>query len=92
MKLDDDISTVLPEWKDRSVLVGFESDDGKPILEKATGKMTLQMLISHQSGLGYPFMRQELQQFIEYERSRGTIKSELIVRLPFGSILKDELN
>jgi CubicO group peptidase (beta-lactamase class C family) len=98
LSLDDDISTVLPEWKERSVLVGFEGEsaDSKPILEKATGKMSLQMLLSHQSGLGYPFMRQDLQQFIDYERNRGTIKSELIVGRPSDPLVmcgaKDKLN
>lgn len=38
--LDEDISRVLPEWKDPEILVGF-NDAGEPILKKAKNKLTL---------------------------------------------------
>lgn len=44
LKLDDDVSTILPELKDIDVLVGFENgEDGKekPILKKNTKVITL---------------------------------------------------
>jgi CubicO group peptidase (beta-lactamase class C family) len=42
IKLDDDITTVLPEWKDAVILTGFdENNDGKPILVKAKNPITL---------------------------------------------------
>jgi len=38
--LDDDVSTILHEWKDAQVLQGF-SEDGKPQLRRAKNKLTL---------------------------------------------------
>lgn len=47
LKLDDDVSTILPELKDMNVLIGFENgDDGKekPILKKNTKTVTLRLV------------------------------------------------
>lgn len=38
--LDDDVSSVLHEWKDAEILEGFD-ESGKPILHKAKNKITL---------------------------------------------------
>lgn len=38
--LDDDVSTILHEWKDAQILEGF-SEDGKPQLRRAKNKLTL---------------------------------------------------
>ncbi|KAF5339239.1 hypothetical protein D9758_013306 [Tetrapyrgos nigripes] len=39
--LDEDITRVLPEWKDRQILTGFEEGTGKPILRPSVKEMTL---------------------------------------------------
>ncbi|KAL1863014.1 hypothetical protein Daus18300_008170 [Diaporthe australafricana] len=44
LKLNEDISTVLPEWKDPKILVGFNDKD------------EAQHLLTHSSGMAYPFM------------------------------------
>jgi len=44
LNLDEDVSTILPELKDKDILTGFENDpDGKekPILVKNTKTITL---------------------------------------------------
>jgi CubicO group peptidase (beta-lactamase class C family) len=44
LNLDEDVSTILPELKDKDILTGFENDpDGKekPILVKNTKIITL---------------------------------------------------
>ncbi|KAF3407121.1 Acyltransferase LovD [Talaromyces pinophilus] len=51
LNLDDDVSGILPEWKYPQILVGFEEDSGKPILKDAKNKLTLRMLLTHQTGL-----------------------------------------
>jgi CubicO group peptidase (beta-lactamase class C family) len=38
--LDDDVSSVLHEWKDAEILDGFD-ESGKPKLRKAKNKITL---------------------------------------------------
>lgn len=39
--LDQDITTVLPEWKDPDILTGFDEETGEPILLKAKNKITI---------------------------------------------------
>lgn len=42
VKLDDEISTWLPEWKDALILKGFDGENNdKPILEKAQNPILL---------------------------------------------------
>lgn len=40
VNLDDDVSSILVELKDKEVLTGFD-EHGKPILKKAENKITL---------------------------------------------------
>jgi len=46
ISLDEDITRVLPEWKDPNLLEGFEPGSGKPILRKAKNKLTLRYISS----------------------------------------------
>lgn len=39
--LDEDVTRLLPELKDIDILKGFEHESEKPILVKATKKITL---------------------------------------------------
>ncbi|GAM42469.1 D-aminoacylase [Talaromyces pinophilus] len=57
---------ILPEWKNPQILVGFEDDSGKPILKDAKNKLTLRMLLTHQTGLGYGFSHPELARYCKY--------------------------
>ncbi|KAL3428511.1 beta-lactamase family protein [Phlyctema vagabunda] len=60
--LDDDVSDVLHEWKDAEILEGF-GEDGKPILRRAKNKITLRLLLSHSSGIGYDVIEPKLIQW-----------------------------
>lgn len=83
--LDDDIATILPEWKDRNLLLGFEQSTGAPILEKIDDKISLRMLLTHSSGLGYAFIDEEFAQFVEYKVKQGwKVESQLLVRSAFS--------
>ncbi len=39
--LDDDVSTVLPEFKDIQILTGFKEGTGEAVLKRAENKVTL---------------------------------------------------
>lgn len=93
LHLDDDISTILPEFKDPEILLGFEEVTGKPILERTKGKITLRMLLTHQSGMGYTFMQPKLEQFAKYTKIGGAMGNGLVVCisnwiLPMSRVLK----
>lgn len=66
LNLDDDVSSILPEFKNPQILVGFEDDSGKPILKDAKNKLTLRLLLTHQTGLGYGFSQPELIRYCKY--------------------------
>ncbi|KAH6713591.1 beta-lactamase/transpeptidase-like protein [Leptodontidium sp. MPI-SDFR-AT-0119] len=51
--LDEDVTRLLPELKDIDILRGFEDGTEKPILVKATKKITLRHLLTHSSGIAY---------------------------------------
>ncbi|KAF1810236.1 beta-lactamase [Eremomyces bilateralis CBS 781.70] len=61
--LDEDISRILPEFKDPQILVRVE--DGKPTLVPAKNKITLRHLLTHSSGLGYTVMSPNLMAYAE---------------------------
>ena len=50
LKLDEDISVVLPEWKDPQIITGFD-DAGNAQLTPAKEKITLRRLLTHSSGI-----------------------------------------
>lgn len=55
LSLTGDLSTVAPELGAKQILTGF-SDEGEPLLEPQTRGITLEMLLSHSSGLVYHFL------------------------------------
>lgn len=78
LHLDDDISTILSQWQQPSILLGFDDATGAPILQEAKEKITLRMLLTHQNGMGYAFIRPDLKKYLEYKDTQETA-SELIV-------------
>jgi hypothetical protein len=67
LKLDEDISPIIPEFKTPLILTGFEPDSGKPILQPAKNKITLRMLLNHSSGLCLPMMNNALIRWAKHE-------------------------
>ena len=55
LTLDGDLSSVAPDLTSKQVITGF-ADDGSPVLEAPARPITLEMLLSHSSGLCYHFM------------------------------------
>lgn len=62
LKLDEDISSILPAWKDPEILTGFDSN-GKPTLVKAKQTITLRRLLTHSSGMCYSGMDPRIGQY-----------------------------
>ncbi|TDZ61508.1 Acyltransferase mlcH [Colletotrichum trifolii] len=50
-----DISSILPEWKDPKILTGFD-EKNEAQFRPAKRFITLRQLLTHSSGLAYPFM------------------------------------
>jgi CubicO group peptidase (beta-lactamase class C family) len=71
--LDEDVTRILPEWKDADILTGFD-DEGKPKLVKAKNTITLRKLLSHSSGMGYDLMDPNL---IKWRETRGEPQKSL---------------
>ncbi|EGE85725.1 hypothetical protein RJZ56_000207 [Blastomyces dermatitidis] len=72
--LDDDVGKVVPELAELEILEGFE-EDGKPIVRKASKKLTLRRLLTHSSGFAYHLTRENLQKWNAYQR-RDTTKMD----------------
>ena len=72
LKLDDDVATYLPQWKDRPVVSKFNAADGSFETRPAKRAMTIRHLLTHTSGIGYGFSSPTLAKIME-----KTKKSEL---------------
>ncbi len=46
MKLDEDVSQILPELKDIEIITGFDESTGKPILKMPSNPITLRSVYS----------------------------------------------
>ncbi|KUJ17353.1 beta-lactamase class C and other penicillin binding protein [Mollisia scopiformis] len=82
LKLDDDVSTILPELKDMDVLVDFETGPhgkDKPVLKKNTKTVTLRNLLTHTSGLSYDVFNPVL---MRYRATQGIQPSLYVTRPP----------
>ncbi|KAJ5620181.1 hypothetical protein N7510_004165 [Penicillium lagena] len=55
LSLTGDLSSVAPELAAKQVITGFSDDGETPLLEPANRPITLEMLLSHSSGLCYYF-------------------------------------
>ncbi|OBT51055.1 hypothetical protein VE04_07794, partial [Pseudogymnoascus sp. 24MN13] len=68
--LDADVSSVLPEFANPDVFIKF-NDAGEPTYEKAIKKITIRMLLTHQSGMGYNFFHPYIQQIRDFKEKAG---------------------
>ncbi|KAH6965943.1 beta-lactamase/transpeptidase-like protein, partial [Fusarium venenatum] len=55
LTLKGDLSTVAPELAEKKVLTGWSEND-EPLLEDASQKITLEMLLTHSAGATYDFL------------------------------------
>lgn len=56
LTLTGDLSSVAPELAAKHVITGFSDDGETPLLEPPARPITLQMLLTHSSGVGYYFI------------------------------------
>jgi CubicO group peptidase (beta-lactamase class C family) len=55
LNLDDPISEHVPEFVGKPVMTAFNAEAGTYATRPATGEVTIRQLLSHSSGLSYPF-------------------------------------
>jgi CubicO group peptidase (beta-lactamase class C family) len=56
LTLTGDLASVAPELAAKQVITGFRDDDDTPLLEPPARPITLEMLLTHSSGITYDFM------------------------------------
>jgi CubicO group peptidase (beta-lactamase class C family) len=56
LSLTGDLSSIVPELTAKQVIAGFSKDDEMPLLEPPARPITLEMLLSHSSGVTYYFL------------------------------------
>ncbi|CAM1502587.1 Fc.00g073630.m01.CDS01 [Cosmosporella sp. VM-42] len=56
LSLTGDLSQIAPEIAAKQVITGFSNDGETPLLEPPDRPITLEMLLSHSSGISYDFM------------------------------------
>ncbi|KAM5442750.1 hypothetical protein MferCBS31731_002134 [Microsporum ferrugineum] len=87
VSLDDDVGVILPELAGPEIIVGFdEEDNGKPILRKARGKVTLRRLLTHSSGFVYLAVNSSVKRWAEYHNHTAImdVTSRDTYRLPLA--------
>ncbi|KAI1875352.1 hypothetical protein JX265_004410 [Neoarthrinium moseri] len=67
IKLDDDVTGLLPVLAKQEVLTGF-SEDGKPTVEKRRKPITLRQLLTHSFGGAYDFLSPDIVKYREYHK------------------------
>jgi CubicO group peptidase (beta-lactamase class C family) len=60
LTLTGDLSSIAPELAAKQVLTGFSDDGETPLLEPPARPITLEMLLTHSSGLVYDFINPHL--------------------------------
>ena len=65
LRLDEPITGILPELRDRQVFEGFGAD-GEPRLRPSRGEITLRRLMTHTAGFAYEAWNAELGRYLEF--------------------------
>ncbi|KAK1762518.1 beta-lactamase [Phialemonium atrogriseum] len=65
LTLTGDLSSIAPELAAKQVITGFSEDGETPLLEPPARPITLEMLLTHSSGITYDFMNPLLAQWRE---------------------------
>ncbi|KAF2855182.1 beta-lactamase/transpeptidase-like protein [Plenodomus tracheiphilus IPT5] len=69
ISLNDDIASLLPEWKDPKILTGF-TEENEAIYKPATKAITLRHLLTHSSGMAYVFMDPLMSRYQELQENQ----------------------
>lgn len=65
LTLDGDTSSIAPDLASRQIIKGFSEDGETPLLVPPIRPITLEMLLTHSSGLAYEFLNPELMKWSE---------------------------
>ncbi|KAH7323954.1 beta-lactamase/transpeptidase-like protein [Rhexocercosporidium sp. MPI-PUGE-AT-0058] len=71
LKLDEDVTGILPELKGLKILTGFEEDgngNDTPVLVENTKAITLRHLLTHSSGLTYDFFNPVMARYRKWQK------------------------
>ncbi|KAL2817702.1 beta-lactamase/transpeptidase-like protein [Aspergillus cavernicola] len=82
LTLTGDLSSIAPELATKQVLTGFSDDGETPILEPPARPITLEMLLTHTSGLTYHFINPLIARWREKFASDQVDKDGEQLRLP----------
>ncbi|KAK3322806.1 putative transesterase [Apodospora peruviana] len=63
LSLTGDLSSIAPDLLSKQVITGFSVDGETPVLEPATQPITLEMLLTHTSGMAYDFLNPTVQKW-----------------------------
>lgn len=66
LDLDGDAGAILPGLAGPQVLRGFDPASGEPLLEPASGPVTIRQLLTHTSGLAYNLWNADLARYMEH--------------------------
>ncbi|KAI0850367.1 putative transesterase [Daldinia vernicosa] len=76
LSLTGDLSPVAPDLAAKRVLTGFSEDGETPLLEPQTRPITLEMLLTHSSGLVYHFLNPLIARWREKSRAETKVSDE----------------
>ncbi|RFU34181.1 hypothetical protein B7463_g2157, partial [Scytalidium lignicola] len=76
--LDEPVSGILPEVASPDILTGFDPVTKEPILIKAKNPVTLRHLLTHTSGLAYPFSSKLITQWRNLHPLDGSRKRDVV--------------
>lgn len=81
LELDVPIGTVLPEYRDREVLLGFHAD-GAPKTRPAKAPITLRQLLTHTSGLAYDVWDPDVLRYMRVHDLSEAVSRQSAPRIP----------
>lgn len=74
ISLEQDVSSYIPAFADQPILTGF-TEKGSPITRPRRNQITLERLLTHTAGGGYPFTDERLNHYVQNNNNRkdGTV-------------------
>ena len=90
LELDGDITLILHELENCSILTGFDEISGESRLEKRKSKLTLRKMLNHTSGLTYGFFNPLLRRWREMNGTSETGGETVVERFLYPAIFEPE--
>lgn len=76
MSLSGDLSSLAPELAAKQVITGFSEDGETPLLEPQVRPITLEMLLTHSSGIAYDFLDPRIDRWRQKSAPRSQHRDE----------------